>query len=289
MKSAFLTKAALCICPPAVVATTVATVPPVRKAVHRYTAAYEPKAPHKPSAAPCVPVARTTFGYRLPDYDLPPIDTADYPPGAYVVVPPEVGTNVPVVPPIGPGVLPPPGGGSDVPGVPEPSVWMTMVVGFGLIGAGYRQRRRYTMRSRKLALAAGIEPQAVSIRGLGFGLGAVTAASGTMLGGGLSPATAGTKLAQLGSKALHSSMLAKAAMCVCPPVAMAVTAAAVPPVRHAVYNATKPSTPVTGPKTIAHAPQGVPCVPVVVPTAAEAVKAQGDSIAVLSPSGTFPS
>lgn len=303
MKSTLLTKAALCICPPAVVATTAATVPPVRRAVHHFTAAYEPKHHARPSAPPCVPVDRKTFASMLPSTgDVGPVDLNDQAVAMSAVAPGTDSVTTPVGPqllnpggsllPSGPGLIPgnDTPGGNNTPAVPEPGVWVTMVLGFGMIGAGYRQRRRYMVRSRKLALASGYDAVEAggTVRGLGSAMGGVVAAGAVLTPVGLSPVHAGTKLAQLGSKALHSSVLAKAALCVCPPVAMAVSTAAIPPVRHAVYNATAPSVP-KGPNTAAITPQGAPCVPVDVPTAAEAVKGAGDKLAVLNSTPAWPS
>lgn len=300
MKSALLTKAALCICPPAVVATTAATVPPVRRAVHHFASAFEPHHRAHPAPPPCVPLDHKTFASMLPNAgEVGPVDL-EQPPAAYTAVTPGTGGTTPIGPePLNPGPLPGPGlipgNGTDTPGgstpaVPEPEAWVTMVVGFGLIGAGLRQRRRYVVRSRKLALAAGLEPGEGGASARAFG----TAATGSMALGatlvpvGLSPLHAGTRLAQLGSKALHSPLLAKAALCICPPVAMAVSTAAIPPVRHAVYNATAPTTPAT-PKTPGAAAQAAPCVPVSVPTAAEAVKDGGEHLAVLEANPAWPS
>ena len=294
MKSALLTKAALCICPPAIVATTAATVPPVRRAVHRFTAAHEPQHRATPAAPPCVPLDHQTFASMLPAGGVyGPVELPQ--PSSYTAIVPGTPTepigpqifNPPLFPP-GPGLLPPPVTNGP-PAVPEPGVWLTMIVGFGMIGAGFRQRRRYVLRSRKLAMASGSSGnQGGDHRGLGAGLGGAVMTGALLMPAGLSPLHAGTKLAQLGSKAIHSSLLAKAALCVCPPVAMAIGTAAVPPVRHAVYNATAPSVPKAPSGGVAKAP-GAPCVPVDVPTAAEAVKGAGDKLAVMKYEPGWPS
>ena len=297
MKSSVLTKAALCICPPAVVATTAATVPPVRRAVHHLTQPAHPNRPATNAAPPCVPVSRKTLASQLPSA-LTPEDAQ-----AFTALTPPTGTGgTPVGPaplntptfPTGPGLLLPnspatpglPGGGTGTPAVPEPAAWMTMVLGFGLIGAGVRQRRRYVLRSRSAAYAHGGETSVM--RGLGAMLGGGAASGAAMLSVGTAPVQASAKLAQIGARALNSSMLAKAALCVCPPVAMAVGTAALPPVRHAVYNATAPKGPVASARpAVASTP--LPCVPVDVPTAAEAVKQGGDSLAVFKPTAAWPS
>jgi hypothetical protein len=65
------------------------------------------------------------------------------PPGGGVVVPPGGGDT----PPGGGGTPPgggatPPGGGDTPPALPEPGTWMTMILGFGLIGWISRRNRR---------------------------------------------------------------------------------------------------------------------------------------------------
>lgn len=322
MKSALLTKAALCICPPAVVAGTVAAVPPVRHAVHRLTAAHEPHARQRPALPPCTPVQHKTLASQLPTSSGGlPVDLNDDATAMSAVAPgtgdsggsnalgPQLLNPGGSLLSLGPGLLPGGGAGTDgsnggngsgngdsgtggsdnpAPAVPEPGVWVSMVLGFGLVGAGYRQRRRAMVRSRRLALAQGFDAgQSPLIDRFGPGLGGALAAAAAFVPVGVAPAQAGTKLAQIGSKALHSSMLAKAALCVCPPVAMAVGTAALPPVRHAVYSATAPSVP-TAPRTAAATTAGAPCLPVDVPTAAQAVQQSGDKLAVLPPTAGWP-
>lgn len=289
VKSSLLTKAALCICPPTVVATTVATVPPVKRAVHHLTQPAHPTRAATPAAPPCVPVTRRTLASPLPTTLTPdevPVFTAITPGPNGGFTP-----QSPITPPSFPGgggVVPnTPGGGSTTPAVPEPSAWVMMVLGFGLVGAGIRQRHRYVLRSRTAAFAGGGNAT-VPLRGLSAILGGGALSSAAMMSVGATPVQASAKLAQLGAKALNSSMLAKAALCVCPPVAMAVTTAALPPVRHAVYNATAPKpTPALFRPAIASTP--LPCVPVDVPTAAEAVKQGGDTLAVFRPTPSWPS
>lgn len=284
MKSTLLTKAALCICPPAIVATTAATVPPVRRAVHHLTRSYEPHKPVVPKGPPCVPLQHKTFAATPPvgtvADDVPQVVamTASTPQGPGQYVPPGPLNPPSIVPPQ---VLPPPGTPA---GVPEPAAWMTMVLGFGLIGAGVRQRRRQLVRGRRLAMAGGEGGGSARKAGSLLGGGGVFGIAG-LLSAGTAPVRAGT---QMGSKALHSSMLAKAAMCVCPPVAMAVGTAAIPPVRHAVYNATAPAVPKQPPVRNAVVNEAVPCVPVDVPTAAEAVRQGGDELAAFKPAAGFP-
>lgn len=292
VKSSLLTKAALCICPPAVVATTAATVPPVRRAVHHLTAPAHPHHAVSRQAPPCVPVASRTLASPLP-----PEATPDDVVALTAVTPPTTTPGVPIGPaplspptfPTGPGVLPnqpttPVGPGT--PAIPEPSAWVTMVLGFGLIGAGVRSRRRYLIRSRALAYAGG--GASATARGVGAMAAGGLVSTAAMLSAGASPVGATAKLAQLGARALNSSLLAKTAMCVCPPVAMVAGTAALPPVRHAVYSATAPKTP-TAAVTPALLTGPQPCVPVDVPTAAQAVEQGGDTLAVFKPTPSWPS
>jgi len=287
VKSSLLTKAALCICPPTVVATTVASVPPVRRAVHHLTQPAHPTRAATPAAPPCAPVTRRTLASPLPTTLTPdevPVFTA-ITPGPDGFTP-----QAPITPPTFPGgggVVPNNPGGSNTPAVPEPAAWVMMVLGFGLVGAGIRQRHRYVLRSRTAAFSGG-GSATTPMRGFGAILGGGVVSSAAMMSVGAGPVQASAKLAQLGAKALNSSMLAKAALCVCPPVAMAVTTAALPPVRHAVYNATAPKpTPALLHPAIASVAR--PCVPLDVPTAAEAVQKGGDTLAVFRPTPSWPS
>lgn len=288
----------MCICPPALIATTAATVPPVRHAVHRFTAAYEPR--HKTAAQkpPCAPVQHKTFASELPDLggdapiDLnnnaltngalsPPLDSLTN-------VGPGIGGQPSLLSP-GPGFVTNQDAGDGA--VPEPSMWITMTIGFGMIGAGFRQSRRRAIRGRTLATP----------NGFGVGSDGPAKGSGTMLGGGFAAATSGmmaiggsplqasTRLAQLGGKSLHSAFLAKAAMCICPPVAMMVGTATIPPVRHAVFKATAPSAPRTPRQAPATLTQAPPCLPTNQLTAAETVtQSGGEQLAVLPETRNWP-
>ena len=247
MKTALLSKAALCICPPAMLATTAAYVPPVRSAVHQATRPHA-KAPSanraRPqrtaatvAAVPCPPallaaplVPQSTFAEVVPDDSV----------GAAPFVGGSAAPGV-VIGGIGPGVGGGGGGGGGGPGggnpggggdggtvvppppviaVPEPSTWMMMLIGFGLLGAGLRLRRpakrpTSTKRRRKLAYAGG---------------GVLAAALEPVSAMGVAAAGTGSKM----------TILAKAAMCVCPPALMVATVATVPEARKAVYAATAP-------------------------------------------------
>lgn len=288
----------MCICPPVVVATTVATVPHVRHAVHHFTAAYEPH--HKPAAKmpPCTPVQHKTFASELPDFGGDaPIDLNSTGFGNGIFQPPSDILNPSIAlssipsPNIGPGLVASQDGDGSPGGVPEPSMWITMTIGFGMIGAGFRQSRRRVVRSRALATPSGFgaAPNG-SMEGSGaiLGGGFAAAASGIMAIGG-SPLQANTRLAQLGGKMLHSGFLAKAAMCVCPPVAMTIGAATIPPVRHAVYKATAPSVPTTPHVSPVNLNKAPPCLPSSQLTAAESVtQSGGEQLALLPETRNWP-
>ena len=101
------------------------------------------------------------------DLDVPVAELAPVlppPPGAILLPPPGGGVFVPppgggVVTPPGGGGTPPGGGGGTPPGppdtppdvpppaIPEPGTWMTMILGFGLIGWSLRRDRAYAPAS----------------------------------------------------------------------------------------------------------------------------------------------
>ncbi|HVF93981.1 MAG TPA: PEPxxWA-CTERM sorting domain-containing protein, partial [Sphingomonas sp.] len=125
--------------------------------------------------------------------------------------------------------------------VPEPQTWTLMLLGFGLLGAALRWRapaKRPTRRPTR-----------------GKGRRKVAYAGGGMAFAALEPVSAMSAAAGTGSK---MTILAKAAMCVCPPALMVGTVAAVPQARKAVYAATMPKQAVPS-----FAPQSVtpPCDP----------------------------
>lgn len=270
MKAALLSKAALCICPPAMLATTAAYVPPVRSAVHHATrppAKAAPKAQPKRTAAgvaavPCTPalltppiVPQTTFAVPVPS------DAVSGP--AFFGAVPAPGVAIGGINPGGvgggnaggggggggggdTGTTPPGGGTVETPAppavaVPEPSTWSMMLLGFGLLGAALRSRPQPKQRSSGKQRAGGKRRRRPAL-------------AGGMLLGALEPVQAMTSSVGAGSK---MTLLAKAAMCVCPPALVVATVATVPQARKAVYAATMPR---TAPATIAVPP---PCDPVV--------------------------
>lgn len=126
---------AACICPPA--ALVVRHVEPVRKAVNSYTAA-----PAKPSAsksgrpthaftapgiAPCIPVGGPLDGFAVSSGYLEGVSSSAFPARP---VSPGGGGSVLLPPPPAPGA------------VPEPATWVSMMVGFGMVGMGIRAARR---------------------------------------------------------------------------------------------------------------------------------------------------
>lgn len=262
MKAALLSKVALCVCPPAIVATTVATVPPVRQAVHRATRPHYPVR-HRPqprpavarqvaATVPCGPTAPAvpllTFADLGPD-DLSAIpDTSDAGTGS------ALGGGLGLVP-TAPAAI---GGITPISPIPEPSTWLMLIAGLGIVGTGIRRsRRRYDMVRDRIGL---LLVPARKKRGAGLALvaSAAVGSAGTIWSG-LSPVRAGGKVSAIGSKAIGSAALTKIAMCVCPPVAMVAGTMAVPPVRQAVHAATAPLPPATALPFAAAA--DVPCLP----------------------------
>lgn len=103
-------------------------------------------APGLPVFEQPVPAARP--GIVLPDFPLAQAPsgpgTGGFPfPGGGGFVPPGGGGVIipPGVPPTNPPVEPPPPP-PPVPGIPEPSVWLVLVVGFGFIGHSMRRKQR---------------------------------------------------------------------------------------------------------------------------------------------------
>lgn len=108
--------------------------------------------------------------------------------------------------------------------VPEPSVWLMLILGFGLLGAGLRHRRNGRISARRVA------PQVVAASALWAG--AAPIAAGDM---------AATLATQAAAQSAGSGLAGKLMLCVCPAVLTAGTVMTVPPVRNAVHNATSPA------------------------------------------------
>lgn len=176
MKSALLSKIAMCVCPPVVVATTAVSVPPVKRAVHRltaprgipavasvrprrtFTAAYD----CTPTAVPITNLAPNSYGNVAPSdvtgtrqtltdaspapigpvsslSGTPAFDAAGFPGGPSIISP---GVVIPVAVVNTPGETPPttvvtPPGSS---ALPEPSTWAMTIGGFGAVGWALRRK-----------------------------------------------------------------------------------------------------------------------------------------------------
>ena len=289
MKGALLTKAVLCACPPALAVGAVATVPPVRKAVHHITSSKKPvtrtraRQPRQLSQAvaarPCppLPVLATPEipllavpEELLPASALSPLGVGS--PSAVNGGPgPAIGTPVffPGIPGGGGvvgGVPTPPGGGGVVtpppattvpPPVTPPAITPVPAVpepatwAMMLIGFGLvgGLLRR---RSSPLPLGSGGVPKPFPMR-ISKRLKWVAAAGE----GGVLMADSGSTFALAASPAT-SAAVAKALLCVCPVALMTVAATTVPPVRDAVHRATAPAVPSGATLPVS----AVPCDPV---------------------------
>ena len=288
MKTAMLAKVALCVCPPAIAVTSVAGVPPVRKAVHRLTKphrAYSATPSARPALlirtaaapGPCAPgdgQAVSILNYAsapppIPGEFVGPTGLpgglvggggAGFGPGGGFVAGPGGGGGTGGSPgtPIGPGPSPtptptPPGGGGVVPpvtpAIPEPASWAMMILGFGIIGAAVRGNLRLPKRKshRRSDWASGRRRRKRGLAGLLASLAPTSLFE------------AGTTAGAVGANTLASGAVAKTLLCVCPTAALALTAATVPPVRHAVYKATMPA--ISQPLPAAAAPVEPPCDP----------------------------
>lgn len=263
MKAALLSKAALCICPPAMLATTAAYVPPVRNAVHHATrpATKAPPAKARPqrTAATAAPVP-CPAAFAIPPVVPQSTFAAEVPPdgfrGNYFGNPAAAGVLVGgggpgsgaggggggTVPPGGGGGVVPPGGGGGTPppAVPEPTTWSMMLLGFGLLGTALRSRPARKAAAATRARTASGNRTRRRRRSAGV-------AGGGILWGLLEPVQAMSGGVGAGSK---MSLLAKAAMCVCPPALMVTAVATVPQARKAVFAATAPLVPAGAPAAI---------------------------------------
>lgn len=232
---------------------TVATVPPIKRAVHHLTAPHH--APARRIAAPgarpaavavrsvkCNPIAPAVLPavplitYAAPIPDEPEGDAA---PGGGVAggVPGGVGAI---------GAFAGGGGGGGVaavtptldPGaVPEPATWLMLISGMGIVGAALRRRRtaphgRLQTQSAKAALGTALW-------------------SSSMAEAGEVATTAAVRSAVV-AKSTAAGLAGKALLCVCPAAMLAGSVVAVPPLRHTVHAATAPA--VFAPATAGIAP-----------------------------------
>lgn len=276
-------KAVLCVCPPALLAGTVATVPSVRRAVHHATAhRATPKAVRragadKPAVAQTVarqqvecepgfagmPPAAPLLTYAAPIADEPAGTDAIPQSGGYVPTIAGIGIGTPGGTPVVPGG---PGGGGGgtgttpttpvtpvtpepTPGpVPEPSTWLMLIGGVGLLGAGLRRRRN--------GLAAGGSSGTVTVRKVSFG-GMLLSSSAAV--------EAGDMAATVVVKSALASAAGKALLCVCPAAVVAGSVMTVAPLRQAVHAYTAPD---ASPAAIRDIPGMAPCIEPILPQAA---------------------
>jgi len=249
MKSAILANAALCLCPPLLATTAVATMPAVRHAMHRLAApSYKHILKDRKLRPPCAAGTRLTG--RLADSGE--IEALTTPPGSAEAEPmlgataaegvedppaflkPQpsdgygyVSTSFPVGPGplVGPPPVPPisPVAPLPPPAVPEPASWAMMITGFFGVGLLCRRGRRPAGTARLARAVAMIE----------------LVSSATLAPGGsamIGPTKAGAAIAA----SLARVVAKKALVCVCSGALVATAVTIVPPVRRAVYAATLP-------------------------------------------------
>ena len=276
-------KAVLCVCPPAVLAGTVATVPSVKRAVHHATAQRTtPKAVRragasKPAVAQTVarqqvecepgfggmPPTAPLLTYAAPIADEPAGSDAVPQSGGFAPTIAGIGVGVPGGTPVVPGG---PGGGGGGPGttpttpttpvtpepvpgpVPEPSTWLMLIGGVGLLGAGLRRRR--------IGLARTGPAGTVTVRKVSFG-GMLLSSSAAV--------EAGDMAATVVVKSALASAAGKALLCVCPAAVVAGSVLTVPPLRQAVHSYTAPD---AAPAAIRDIPGMAPCIEPILPQAA---------------------
>ena len=274
MKMTLAAKAALCVCPTIMLGTAAVSVPKARQAVHKATAS-KASVPNKSGkristpqkfaalSLPCPPafvglspalvgagLGLALDGPGLLSDSLTPLPTGGSGGsfGGGVIVASSGGGGGAgggggggagggsSGGGISPGVDPPP-----IPGaVPEPGSWMLMIGGFAIVGGALRRRRRNGLSSSALPRKG----QLFRTRASGV---AMMAASDTV---------------GVAAVAGKSALLAKLALCVCPPALIVGAIATVPSARQAVHAATAMPAKVAKP-LMAWRPQVLtPCVPV---------------------------
>lgn len=140
--------AAACVCPVAGAGVVTVAVPPVRHAVHHFTAPREialPKMRVRPVSAPCAPgpaVLASPAVMGPPTLLSPAAPTVAGTPIEVAAVSPTgpVGITGPLVP-VTPLTLTPPDLGpplTTIAAVPEARTWLQLVIGFGMVGASTR-------------------------------------------------------------------------------------------------------------------------------------------------------
>ena len=259
MKTALLSKVALCVCPPAILATTVTMVPPVRNAVHSLTRPRHLPRHHAPArltslrpaamSAPCAPAAPapTTL---LTLADLGPEDVSAIPASLD-----GLGGGGPGSDGLGggPGYIasavgaPPTFADQPISSVPEPATWLMLMAGLGTAGTVLRLKPRRRFRVKTDAAGILLIPAkqkirfaAATIASAATGMGALWSELAVVRASS-KPSTSTGHVAAASGKAAGSAALAKLAMCMCPPAAMIAGTAAIPTVRQAVYHSTAPT------------------------------------------------
>lgn len=231
-------KAVLCLCPPAVMAGTVATVPAVKRAVHHLTARHHAPIFARPA------VARGTLrpgadARERVDCDPTPVTVPAVPIVTYAApIPDEPGGTVPggggpssgAIGTLAGGGI---GGGvapiaSSTPAVtpivtgavPEPTTWLMLIGGVGAIGLVMRRRRGKSIGKR-------------AVIGTTLWSGGAVAEAGEM-------AASAAVRSTVAAKTTAAGVAGKALLCVCPAAVMAGSVMTVPPLRQAVHASTAP-------------------------------------------------
>ncbi|MEP6784547.1 MAG: PEPxxWA-CTERM sorting domain-containing protein [Sphingomonadales bacterium] len=230
MKSGVLQIAALCVCPPAILATSVATIPTVKRAVHHATRPAPAKQKIVQTRAKLVKSASIAAG--VPCDAMPGVPAAAL--LAYNAPLPTVSGEgfVDPAPPVNQTPRPIPVGTPFIPGasagVPEPGTWMLMISGFGLVGVGLRWRRARAATAPTTLVPVAFDAPVRRRR-----------RSRAKRAGGLSSLMAGLGIGETATgSASMATIAAKTMMCVCPTVAIVGSTMTIPPIRTAVYKAT---------------------------------------------------
>ena len=288
MKAALMSKVAWCVCPTALVATSVATVPKLRQAVHHATAKpsmrHAQAQPTRKSARlaaaqiPCPPALLAALGPLNPNLAMPgdviggggqPASIGEFSlarsfPGGGGVI--GVGGFGGGGGGGGSGATDGSSGGSSG-GVTGTSSGGGSSGGTVVVNNAVPEPASWFMMVGGFAVAGGALRMARRRRAGVTGAYRVLPAMGLAFGSwiplraktAMGSVVATSETAGVVATSAKMGVLAKAALCVCPPALIAGTIATVPPVRKAVYNATAPA-PKTG-NAIGTFPAAPPCDP----------------------------